>query len=73
MSEQTIAQKLNGKKEKEVKVEGVVNYDAMSAIYTFEDGSKGYLLTISEPCEPYIAASQSTMHLRPVKYWRVKE
>lgn len=38
--------------------------------YIFDDGSRAWLLTRFEDCEPYMTGSLSTMARRPVQYWQ---
>lgn len=67
----SIAQELNGKRtEKSHFDEFLPVIDPTTLIYTFKDGSKAKVIQGREPCDPYIAATTTTMSSRPTYTWK---
>jgi hypothetical protein len=67
---QTTAQKLDGKKVDDSKIEGSVSFNPLSLIYTFEDFSQAKILTRFEEFKPYQARDLSTQSKTQVRYWK---
>lgn len=69
-AKKTIAQKINGQLVDGLKIEGSVNYNSSTGVFTFDDLSQAKHLTRFEEVPAFLTKGLSTSTKKEIRYWK---